>query len=226
MQEELGLNTYAMDARMYDPAIARWVVQDPVVHHDYSPYSAFNNNPIFYADPSGADSSSILDTEENNRVIYRGGHWSDAIRGASGHFKNSNQSVNNIKRDGKLITDQLSYREKGAKKGDFLNFEYSLLDRFKNSKLDPEAEVGYDRDKEILKVIESIDGLKEFYLAMGSPKITNYGRSSKGYRGFTFPNNTVAIYDSAYSNYFWLVSTIFHELTHIYQYRGLPLGVG
>lgn len=37
LQDELGLNMYAMDMRQYDPAIARWVVQDPVVHHNMSP---------------------------------------------------------------------------------------------------------------------------------------------------------------------------------------------
>jgi RHS repeat-associated protein len=55
-QDELGLNMYSMDMRQYDPAIGRWVVQDPVVHFEYSPYSAFNNSPVFWADPSGADS--------------------------------------------------------------------------------------------------------------------------------------------------------------------------
>src|SRR5690606_18725538 len=39
-QDELGLNMYAMDLRQYDPAIGRWVAQDPVTHFDYSPYSA------------------------------------------------------------------------------------------------------------------------------------------------------------------------------------------
>lgn len=43
-----------MDMRQYDPAIARWVVQDPVIHHDMSPYNAYNCNPVFWADPSGA----------------------------------------------------------------------------------------------------------------------------------------------------------------------------
>ena len=55
-QDELSLNMYDMDMRQYDPAIARWVVQDPVIHHDFSPYNAFDNNPVFWADPSGADS--------------------------------------------------------------------------------------------------------------------------------------------------------------------------
>jgi len=59
-QDELGLNMYDMDMRQYDAAIARWVVQDPVVHFDYSPYSAFDNNPVVFADPSGADSETDM----------------------------------------------------------------------------------------------------------------------------------------------------------------------
>ncbi|WP_459641339.1 RHS repeat domain-containing protein, partial [Flavobacterium sp. CGRL2] len=54
LQNELGLNMYAMDLRLYDPAIARWTVIDPVVHFDESPYNAFSNNPVFWEDPSGA----------------------------------------------------------------------------------------------------------------------------------------------------------------------------
>lgn len=33
---------------------------DPVVHHDFSPYSAFDNNPVFWSDPSGADSQTYI----------------------------------------------------------------------------------------------------------------------------------------------------------------------
>ncbi|WP_445457009.1 DUF6443 domain-containing protein [Flavobacterium sp. HNIBRBA15423] len=56
LQTELGLNMYDMDFRDYDPAIARWVAQDPVVHFRMSPYNAFDNNPVYWADPSGGDS--------------------------------------------------------------------------------------------------------------------------------------------------------------------------
>ena len=58
---------YAMDMRQYDPAIARWVVQDPVVHFDYSPYSAFDNNPVYWADPSGADSENWMEFDQMGR---------------------------------------------------------------------------------------------------------------------------------------------------------------
>ncbi len=75
-QDELGLNMYSMDMRQYDPAIARWVVLDPVVHHNMSPYNSFDNNPVFWADPSGGDSCATCDekgrkTSENGRYIPR-----------------------------------------------------------------------------------------------------------------------------------------------------------
>ncbi|XLS30998.1 RHS repeat-associated core domain-containing protein [Flavobacteriaceae bacterium M23B6Z8] len=54
-----------MDMRQYDAALARWVVQDPVTHHSMSPYNAFDNNPVYWADPSGADAVDDM--------IYKGG---------------------------------------------------------------------------------------------------------------------------------------------------------
>ncbi len=48
-----------MDWRQYDPAIARWISMDPVIHHSMSPYNAFDNNPVFWKDPSGANSEAI-----------------------------------------------------------------------------------------------------------------------------------------------------------------------
>ncbi len=57
--DELGLNMLSMDLRQYDPAIARWTSIDPVTHHSNSTYNAFDNNPVFWADPSGADAQKI-----------------------------------------------------------------------------------------------------------------------------------------------------------------------
>jgi RHS repeat-associated protein len=56
LEESLGLDLYEMPMRQYDPAIARWTAIDPVVHWSKSTYTAFDNNPIIYSDPSGADS--------------------------------------------------------------------------------------------------------------------------------------------------------------------------
>jgi RHS repeat-associated protein len=58
-QSELALNLYDMDMRDYDPAIARWTGLDPVTHFSQSPYNAFDGNPVFWADPSGADGITI-----------------------------------------------------------------------------------------------------------------------------------------------------------------------
>ncbi len=65
-QDELGLNLYDMDFRDYDPAIARWTGIDPVTHHNMSPYMAFDGNPVFWADPSGADAYDMAMALFNN----------------------------------------------------------------------------------------------------------------------------------------------------------------
>ncbi len=57
LEEGLGLELYEMDLRQYDPAIARFTSIDPVTHHSMSPYVAFDSNPVFWADPSGANAA-------------------------------------------------------------------------------------------------------------------------------------------------------------------------
>jgi RHS repeat-associated protein len=58
LNESLGLNLYEMDLRLYDPAIGRFNGIDPVTHHSMGTSVAFDNNPIFWADPSGADAEA------------------------------------------------------------------------------------------------------------------------------------------------------------------------
>ena len=53
LNSDMGLGLYDMDFRQYDPTIGRFTSIDPVTHYDYSTYSAFDNNPAFWADPSG-----------------------------------------------------------------------------------------------------------------------------------------------------------------------------
>lgn len=65
-QTDLGMNWYDMNLRMYDPALARWMVQDPVIHYNKSPYNAFDNNPVYFADPSGADAEGGNDSSSSN----------------------------------------------------------------------------------------------------------------------------------------------------------------
>lgn len=51
-------NSYTTPFRQYDSRLGRWLSLDPITHHDFSPYSAFDNNPIYWADPSGANSEN------------------------------------------------------------------------------------------------------------------------------------------------------------------------
>ena len=48
-------NSYHTHFRSYDSRLGRWRSIDPVEHPQFSPYSAFDNNPIYWSDPSGAD---------------------------------------------------------------------------------------------------------------------------------------------------------------------------
>ncbi len=66
-EESLGLNLYEMELRQYDPTIARWTAIDPVTHWSMSTYTAFDNNPVFFADPSGAD--AIYNSQIGEYVI-------------------------------------------------------------------------------------------------------------------------------------------------------------
>jgi RHS repeat-associated protein len=64
-EESLGLNLYEMDLRSYDPAIGRFNGIDPITHHSQGTSVAFDNNPVFWADPSGADAQT--DQEDRDR---------------------------------------------------------------------------------------------------------------------------------------------------------------
>lgn len=46
---------YTTYFRPYSTKLGKWLLMDPIVHPWQSPYNAFDGNPIFYADPSGAD---------------------------------------------------------------------------------------------------------------------------------------------------------------------------
>jgi|GEM_PF-1019812 len=62
-QDELGLNLYDFDARLYDPYTIRTTTLDP--HGESYPmissYSFLNNNPINFLDPTGMDASNLTD---------------------------------------------------------------------------------------------------------------------------------------------------------------------
>ena len=69
-------NSYSTYFRSYDSRLGKWLSTDPlsVKFPWQSPYAAFDNNPIFYSDPSGSESESIhLDKDGNFLAEYDDG---------------------------------------------------------------------------------------------------------------------------------------------------------
>lgn len=120
-QDELSLNMYDMDMRQYDPAIARWVVMDPVIHHSMSPYSAFDNNPVFWADPSGADSEFFSAFPDQNIDHYGTSNTIDIA-----NIMEANQKMENtMQRIKALIKHAKDYGGKNSESGGKLDKEIS-----------------------------------------------------------------------------------------------------
>ncbi|MDC9722874.1 MAG: DUF6443 domain-containing protein [Urechidicola sp.] len=103
-EEALGYNMYEMDMRSYDPSIARWTSIDPVTHHSMSTYAAFDNNPIFWADPSGADADPFWDSRGSGDP-FGGAMFADG----NGVARNAGLSTNGLDVD--FSDKRINYEE-------------------------------------------------------------------------------------------------------------------
>jgi RHS repeat-associated protein len=61
-------NSYTTYFRQYDPRLGKWMSKDVVNYPWQSPYAAFNNNPIYFADPSGAEGEKKTAREKKRKA--------------------------------------------------------------------------------------------------------------------------------------------------------------
>ena len=63
-------NSYTTEFRQYDPRIGRWLSLDPLMTKSpgMSPYASFNNNPLYFSDPTGLEGQDNIHIYEDGAM--------------------------------------------------------------------------------------------------------------------------------------------------------------
>jgi RHS repeat-associated protein len=158
-------NHYTTEFRGYDPRLGRWLSTDPIVHPMYSPYSAFDNNPIYYIDPSGADSENEAKDDLN------GENETKQSTGSTGNEQNNKGGGKELKSDqlkdalkGATVEERIKNVDKAFEEGDYLKTKTI----FELTNINPEAQEGESKDiaaargliKDIDKIVKTKKGFQ------------------------------------------------------------------
>jgi RHS repeat-associated protein len=114
LDESLDLDTYDFGARNYDPALGRWMNVDPLAEETMQPYSAFNNNPVFYTDPTGMIAEPFDEYDQDgNKISNLGGDQIDFYHQENGDTKvvDRESGESNVIRGGEALIRGYEHRD-------------------------------------------------------------------------------------------------------------------
>ncbi|OJX39923.1 MAG: hypothetical protein BGO87_01015 [Flavobacteriia bacterium 40-80] len=121
-------NSYTAEFWQYDSRLGRRWNVDPVFKEYESPYATFANNPIWFVDRNGRD-TSFCDNEARETFLKGYNKSKDLLKQVSTEHNDVNQKIRELEYKGK--NTKLSKDEKGALK-DLKNRGSELKDRLEN----------------------------------------------------------------------------------------------
>jgi len=252
LENSLGIDWYEMDVRQYDPAIARWTSIDPVTHHSMSTYTAFDNNPVYFADPSGADSQVIKD--------FDGKEWTvDCEAGECSNEREGDHVTNPSKKELETIASDLNgiYQDKYGsspfsvekqtrkRKVKVKDGGWFGKDEYKEEEYDVyvlKGSIGFDWEKDkytkaLYEIINSKEDIlvdiisdkgkiyKKMKFKTGRGHLSDFGGGSTDSKNRISLSNALSIYSSTNSHKWTIGGVALHELLfHISPNKSLNEG--